>query len=115
GCNDERVLGEPTPSESPAPGDSPTPTPSAAASPTPFVTPTPFATPVPCQFYAIEKDGDLWAIDPSVPSATKIGNTQLQELTDITITADQQVIVIGDHSALLVDPTTAATAPLAPA
>ena len=39
-------------------------------------------------FYGIDKKGALWEIDPNVPLAKNMGNTQIKGITDIAILPD---------------------------
>ncbi len=113
-CNDGELRSRPAADEEPEADGTATPgvTPDPDATSTPTVPPpTPFPTPLPCRFYAIEKNGNLWALDPAVPSADLVGATGFDGLTDITVTAAYEMVVIGMQSALLVDPLSAETAP----
>ena len=115
GCNDESLVHQPgaQPSETPVDTATPAPTPSStstvAATPTPI--PTPFPTPVPCAFYGISPNGGLWLIDPSVPSASLVGTSPVQNLTDLTITPSLDMIAISADAAWRIDPTSGITVP----
>lgn len=72
GCNDTRLSGAPTPE----------PTPSASP------------TPVPCKFYGVDKESNLWLIDPDGPSAQLVGATGIQSLTDLAIDENADMLAI---------------------
>lgn len=118
GCNRgdlvEGAEATPDPEESATPEPQPTETP---GEPGGVVTPppTPLPTPVPCSFYGIGAGGDLWRVDPAAPSAALVGNSLLQNTSDLAVTADGKMIVITLTAAYQLDPTTAQAYPYASA
>lgn len=108
GCNQQDLIQgaeEETPvAEEPTP--EPTATPGEPGGPV-EVPATPLPTPVPCSFYGIGSSGDLWVVDPAVPQATLVGQSMLQNTSDLAITADGKMIVITLTASYQLDPTTA--------
>lgn len=91
GCNSNVMTGAaatPTPEETPEP------------------TPEPTATPAPCQFYGIDATSALWVIDPVAVTATEIGDTGVEAITDIAITSDNVIVGITETEAYEIDPAT---------
>lgn len=64
--------------------------------------------PVACSFYGIDGAGDLWEIDPLTPSASSVGNTQIQNLTDIAIFPDGRMLAHTTKAVYQLSPSTAA-------
>ena len=54
--------------------------------------PEPEPTPDECLFYAIDGTSSLWKIDTHAPSATLVGDTGVESLTDIAIQPDGTII-----------------------
>lgn len=114
GCNQQGLVqgseADEPPEETP---DEQTPTPAPTATPfdpqDPIATPLP--TPVPCAFYGIGAGGDLWEIDPSAVTAQLVGQSNLQNTSDLAVTPDGKMIVITMQNAYQLDPTTAQAYP----
>lgn len=113
-CNSQGLVRgskeEEVPEETPVTED---PTPAPTATPADPVDPiaTPLPTPVPCAFYGIGSGGDLWIIDPAAVTAQLVGNSNLQNTSDLAVTADGKMIVITLTAAYQLDPTNAQAYP----
>ena len=112
-CNQQGLVQgstEDPPEETPV---SEEPTPAPTATPADPVDPiaTPLPTPVPCAFYGIGAGGDLWIIDPAAVTAQLVGNSNLQNTSDLAVTADGKMIVITLTAAYQLDPTNAQAYP----
>lgn len=116
GCNDGGLETAPSSSPEEHPEETPDATPAPEETPETFPTPiappaTPLPTPLPCAFYGIGSAGDLWVIDPAVPSADLVGVSNVSNTTDLAILPDGKMIVITAQAAYQVDPATAQAYP----
>jgi len=112
-CNQQGLVQGTTASDPEATPDPEDPTPSPTVTPADPMDPvaTPLPTPVPCAFYGIGAGGDLWVIDPSAVTAQLVGQSNLQNTSDLAVTADGKMIVITMQAAFQLDPTTAQAYP----
>ncbi len=63
--------------------------------------------PVPCMFYGVDEHGTLWRIDPETVTATAVGASGIEGVTDIGITPQGAMLAVTRSSLYRLSPSTA--------